>query len=116
MDAEGFVAAPDEGAGGFGGVGAGEGDEEGGEARGNEEVEGFGDGVEGDEGGEGEEAGEFEGYFRVVEERGEDVERRFFWWGGCCWLLVFFEIETAEWCDWGKESWVMARVERAVGW
>ena len=58
-------------------MGAGEGDEEGGEARGDEDVEGFGDGVEGDEGGEGEEAGEFEGYFGVVEEGGEDVEGGF---------------------------------------
>ena len=84
-------------------MGAGEGEEEGGEAPRDEDVEAFGDGVEGDEGGEGEEASEFEDYFGVVEERGEDVERAF-WWGGC-WLLLllllllllFFEIETAEW-------------------
>lgn len=93
-------------------MGAGEGEEERGEAGGDEGVEGFGDGVEGDESGEGEVAGEFEGYFGVVEEGGEDVERVVWCDGG--WLL-FFEIETAEWCDWGKESWVMAGVERAVG-
>ncbi len=94
---------------------ASEGEEEGGEARGDEEVEGFGDGVEGDEGGEGEEACEFEGYFGVVQERGEDVERGFFWCGWWWLLLLVFEIETAEGCDGGKESWIMAGMERVVG-